>query len=262
MKRIILPKKNCGLRFEEALDRSPELKKYSISNGKGIDLGNTKALLLYNRLILQEFLGLDFSLPSGFLIPTICSRWEFLKWCLKDIDKTDKARKILEIGTGASAILSLMLAKIGYKVEATEINEEAYKSAQINIELNNLSAKIRLFKVDEKIIKDLFSNLKEFEAILTNPPQYDIEYYKDRKRSKKGFTGKKSELVGGEFGHEFIVQLIMEVKEYKDPPPIFFQLTSIKLSSKINEFLENCGLDFIKQENEIGTRKRVYYKVI
>ncbi|MFX0085385.1 MAG: RlmF-related methyltransferase [Candidatus Hodarchaeota archaeon] len=262
MKRIILPKKNCGLRFEEALERSPELKKHSTSNGKGIDLGNTTALLLYNRLILQEFLGLDFSLPVGFLIPTICSRWEFLKWCLKDIDKTDQARKILEIGTGASAILALMLAKIGYKVEATETNEEAYKSAQINAELNNLSTQIRLFKADKNIIKGLFFNLNKFEAIITNPPQYDINYYEGSKRSKKGFTGKKSELVGGKLGYEFIVQLLIEVKEFKDHPPIFFQLISLKLSSKITEFLENNGFDFIKQENEIGTRKRVYYKVI
>ncbi len=261
MKYNNLPQKSCGLLIEEALQRSPELRKYRSSKSKGIDLGNTEALLLYNRLILQDFLNLDFSLPKGFLTPTICSRWEFIKWCLNHLDKSIHTPKILEIGTGASAIIALIFAKIGFRIDATEINEEAYKSAKENITLNKLSSKINLIKVEETIIEGLFPSLDIFDAIISNPPQYDIGFYEKRKMMKKGFVGKKTELLGGELGHEFIIQLIKEAKKFEKHPPIFFQLTQPKLSPSINSYLEKNSYSYIVNENVVGTRKRIYYKI-
>ena len=124
--------RKCGLPVERALTMSPSLARHAV-NGK-LDLGNSKVLKLYNQLVLKDLMNLHFELPDGFLIPTICSRFEFLKYCLKSSPK-----KVLEIGTGASAILALMMGYLDIQVTATEIDPIAYRSAQKNIELNNLN---------------------------------------------------------------------------------------------------------------------------
>jgi 23S rRNA A1618 N6-methylase RlmF len=261
MNQYNYPTKRCGLPIEKALLRSPELKKFTDGKSKKIDLGNTNALLLYNRLILQDFLDLDFSIPERFLIPAICSRWEFLKWCLKHLNKQISQQRILEIGTGASAILALILAKIGFLIDATEIDEKAYISAKDNINLNQLSHRIKLKKISNGVIKGLYPSLSKFNAVITNPPQYDFEYFNKRSSLNKGFIGIESELVGGEIGYEFIIQTIKEVKEFENPPPLFIQITSLKLVSVICSFLEENNHPFLQETRDIGTRKRVYFKI-
>ena len=261
MNQYKFPNKKCGLPIEEALLRSPELKEFVDKRSKKIDLGDTNALILYNRLILQDFLELDFSIPEGFLIPTICSRWKFIKWCLDSLNPISQQR-ILEIGTGASAIFALVLAKIGFLVDATEINAKAFASAKENIELNQLSHQINLTKVSNRIIKGVHTSLNSYFAIITNPPQYDLDYYNKRISLKKGFLGQESELVGGQEGYEFIIQTIKEVKEFEDHPPLFFQITSPKLAPLICTFLKENNYSYFKENTEIGTRKRVYFKII
>lgn len=261
MNKYNFPTKRCGLPLEEALLRSPELKKYTDGISKKIDLGNTNALLLYNRLILMDFLDLDFSIPEGFLVPTICSRWEFLKWCLNHLDKPISQQRIFEIGTGASAIIALVLAKIGFLIDATEINAKAFASAKENIKLNQLSHHINLIKVSNRIIKGVHTSLNSYSAIITNPPQYDLDYYTKRISLKKGFVGVESELVGGEKGYEFIIQTLKEVKEFRNSPPVFFQLTSPKLAPLIESFLNENKYTYLQEIREIGTRKRLYFKI-
>jgi len=260
MNNLSLPTKRCGLPLKEALKQDPTLRKYLIDQERRIDLGNTDALLLYNRLILQDFLSLDFSIPEGFLVPTVCSRWAFLEWVLIDLGSTINIARIptiLEIGTGASAILALMLAKIGCNVEATEINSRAYKSAQENINSNKLY--IKLISVNNQIVKGIFHSLSKYDAIITNPPQYDQLYYDSM--ATRGFMGNESELVGGKQGYEFIEGLLEEVNSFNNPPLVYFQLTQIKLHSKLLSIFKKKKYDFIRKTTTIGTRLRYYYRV-
>ncbi|MHA2246924.1 MAG: RlmF-related methyltransferase [Candidatus Hodarchaeales archaeon] len=258
MNSLSIPQKKCGLPFQEAIQRDPTLRKYAIKGENRIDLGNSQALLHYNRLILQDFLSLDFTVPPGFLIPTICSRWNFISWLIRD-----HPSKVLEVGTGASAILALMLAKIGCYVEATEINEIAYLSAKSNINLNNLNSMIHLTKIQKKshILKDCYKSLAEFDAIICNPPQYDIDYFRQYCSSKKGFVGNESELVGGRVGHEFILSLLEEVREFKKSPSVYFQLLVTNLHSIIRSYLQNHDYSFVEDLSTVGTRKRYYFRI-
>ncbi len=255
MKQQTFPQKPCGLSFKEAMRRDPTLRKYEIAKNR-IDLGNTKALLLYNRLVLQDLLSLDFTIPCGFLIPTVCSRWVFVSWI-----RRDQPSRVLEIGTGASAIIAMMLAKIGCYVEATEINEIAYRSALRNIKINDLNSAIKVKKAKNHIIEDLYDSLDEFDAIVCNPPQYDQKYYEKSSFSTKGFLGQESELVGGEIGHEFVVKLLEEVATYGKHPSVYFQLTALKLHEEINTYLQNKNFSYFEDHTTVGSRQRYYYRV-
>ena len=250
--------KNCGVPVVKALKLCPKLSTFLISPTQ-LDLGNPEALLIYNQLILREFLGLEFSVPKGYLIPTICSRWEFIKFILEDF--AIPPQYLIEIGTGASAILAMMLGFLGLNVKATEVNGEAYKSAMANIKQNKLTEKIELIKSDGEIVNKLFRTLNSIDAIICNPPQYDEKYYYDHYQSPRGFKGEYSELVGGEFGHEFIMSLISEINEFPNPPPIYFQLTLPKLRTKLEEDLKKQKYNFLVIQKKIGTRLRLYYRV-
>ncbi|MHA1226038.1 MAG: RlmF-related methyltransferase [Candidatus Hodarchaeales archaeon] len=254
-----LPTKNCGLPIKEALRKYPYLKNY-VFNGK-IDLGSPKALLAYNRAILHDFMNLGFDIPEGYLVPTVCSRWYFIKWVH---EQTGSNRRILEVGTGSSAILALMLARLGHIVVATELDEKAYQYACENVEKNHLENKIKVIKSksDRLIIKELFDTLEDFDAIVTNPPQYDIDYFlKKNDKNGRGFVGTRLELLGGEKGHEFIMQLLAEVKSFENPPEVYFQLTQPQLSIILEEALEKQGFKYKSDRRKVGTRTRLYYKV-
>ncbi len=255
MEKYRLPAKPCGLPIKEAARKYPEFRKYLQNNR--LNLGNPESLLLYNQLILRDFLLLEFTIPQGFLVPTICSRWSFIEWILQF-----SPINILEIGTGASAILALMLARIGCFVVATEIDPLAYESAISNIKLNNLESKISIIysNSERNILTHLFESLDKFDAIVTNPPQYDEEYY-NALQSKKGFSGQKIELVGGKKGHEFIVNLLDEVQSFKSPPKVYFQLTIPSLVEEINKLFNEANFNFSTETISIGTRQRVYYKI-
>ncbi|MCK4848334.1 MAG: tRNA (adenine(22)-N(1))-methyltransferase TrmK [Candidatus Heimdallarchaeota archaeon] len=251
--------KKCGVPVVKALKICPELLNYLISPNR-LDLGNTQALLLYNQLVLQELIGLKFSVPKGYLIPTICSRWEFIKFVL-DKFKRSPTISVLEIGTGASAILAMILCRLELTVIATEINEGAYKSALANIKQNNLSEKVVLLKSEGEIITNLIHDLSSVSAIICNPPQYNEKYYQDHHDSPRGFSGEYSELVGGDFGHEFIMKLLAEVNQFSHPPPVFFQLTLPKLQAKLEEDLIKEKYCFSVDQKKIGTRLRLYYRI-
>ena len=250
--------KKCGVPVVKALDMCPELLRY-LKSPNQLDLGNPEALLLYNQLILREFIGLEFSVPKGYLIPTICSRWEFIKFVLEDLG--NEPENIIEIGTGASAVLAMMVGFLGLNVKATEVNEGAYKSALANIRQNNLFEKIELIKSAGEIVTNLFHDLTLIDAIVCNPPQYDEQYYHEHCDSPRGFKGEYSELVGGEIGHEFIMRLLSEVNQFSHPPPVYFQLTLPKLQVKLEEDLTKEKFSFSVNQKKIGNRLRLYYKI-
>ncbi len=254
MNFLSFPAKKCGVPIKQALKLEPKLSQY-VTNNK-LELGNTKALILYNKVILREFMALEFDLPEGYLIPTICSRWTFVKYILRQ-----NPSNVLEIGTGASGILSLMLGRLGITVTATEVDEIALQYANSNIQRNGLSNRITLVQAENKIIQGLIDDLSTFDLILCNPPQYDETFYQQHKSSTRGFVGNYYELVGGPIGHEFILSLLSEVRDFLDPPPVFFQLTLPRLKSVLEEELNNQQYDYTFISNKVGTRTRIYYKV-
>ncbi|MFW9903722.1 MAG: RlmF-related methyltransferase [Candidatus Thorarchaeota archaeon] len=257
MKTSFYPQKSCGLPIKDALQRCPSLRRYIIKGKNRIDLGNSHALLLYNRLVLQDFMSLDFTVPSGYLIPTVCSRWLFVNWIIQE----KIPFRVLEIGTGASAIIAMMFAKLGCHVEATESDERALESALDNVRLNDLESLVLIKKVmKERILRNNYDSLNKFDAIVCNPPQYNQKYFQQQ-FSNKGFIGQDFELVGGKEGHEFIVRLLEEVRSFQDTPKVYFQLTFPRLHKQISTYLQNQGYSFLKVQRTVGTRQRFYFKV-
>lgn len=148
----------------------------------------------------QEFMGLDFYVEEGVLIPRPDTE-VLVENIINIVNNTnmykDKDINILDIGTGSGAIsLSLAYYIKNSNVKAVDISDVAIKVANINKDNFNLT------NVD--IIKgDLFGELNlsknKFDFIVSNPPyirkdvieglQIEVSVYEPRLALDGGITG-------------------------------------------------------------------------
>ena len=223
-----------------------------------IDFGSSKTLRKYNQLVCKKLTGLSFSIPPDFLIPTIGLRITFLELLFDKYLK--KGASLVEVGTGASAILS-MIAVVKYQASicATEMNQESIEWALKNIKENNLEKAIKVIDSKGGLITGVVPK-EEYDLVFSFPPFYSEETMQRRTR---GFQGQTSELTGESYqGIEFSINLFREVYERNLEEKKFCPFTSVLLASPIrtaklvnfirSEFNQEPVIDLILA----GNRKR------
>ena len=202
------------IRLKPAAAVSQELRL--LQNDKGrIDFGDTTALNAYNRAAFKVMAGLELTIPQGNLIPTACLRQAYLTILVEEL--LPRGSTIVEIGTGATAVISMLAAKNhDLKVIATEISSTSHEFAGVNISNNGLSDKITLLLSSGGIIRGVLDDLlsqQSVDAILCYPPTYpeeDSKFYHSPQQGS-GFMGTVSEMIGGgDDGYTFIQQYIAE----------------------------------------------------
>ncbi len=154
---------------DEIVDEQIIKKYYEMINKR--DSGYPLQYMLHS----QEFMGLDFYVEEGVLIPRPDTETlvEKIINLVKNSEYKDKHINILDIGTGSGAIaLSLAYYIKNASVTAIDISDTAVKVANIN--------KKNLDIENAEIIKgDLFGNLntqdKKFHIIVSNPPYIEKE---------------------------------------------------------------------------------------
>jgi len=134
--------KYLGMKFEKLVPKYLELAKYLISrNPPKFDLGDPETLSELNKCLFKELANLVIKLPKGHLIPSYSLRMAYVKTIneLLTNKNINSSYPIIEIGTGASAAIAMLLAKYNKKVLATEINEISFQLAQKNVMKNKLT---------------------------------------------------------------------------------------------------------------------------
>ncbi|WP_297507661.1 RlmF-related methyltransferase [Thermococcus sp.] len=190
-----------GLPVREAVELFPDLERYLDERGR-LDFSNRNARILYNRAVAKALFGLDIEYHPRGLVTTPVSRYIFLKTFLRG------GEKVLEIGTGHTALMALMAEKIfSCNVTATELDDEFFEYAKRNTERNN--ARIRLIKSDGGIIRGVIPEGERFDVIFSAPPYYEAP--------TKGVLTEKEGVGGGLYGEDFSVRLIDEALDYLKP---------------------------------------------
>ncbi len=132
-----------GLKIEDAVKYNKNLKKYIYKKGDKlrIDFKDKEALMEYNKTILNVLFGLDIEFHKNGLIPTPINRYLFIKSTFETLKNLGIEKPIvLEIGTGHSAIISLLIKKFyDAEVYATEVDDEFINFAKRNIETVKLN---------------------------------------------------------------------------------------------------------------------------
>jgi len=231
-----------GLPVKDALKLFPELEKYIDERGR-LDFSNREARILYNRAIAKALFGLDIEYhPRGLVTPPI-SRYLFLKTFLRG------GEKVLEIGTGHTAMMALMAERLfNCDVTATELDEEFFEYARMNVERNN--ATVRLIGSNGGIIRGVIPQGERFDVIFSAPPYYE--------RPTKGVLTEREGVGGGEHGEAFSVRLIEEALDYLKPrgKVALFLPDKKPLIETITEKGEELGYSVRDVRFKAGTRWR------
>jgi len=248
--------KYLGMKFENLVPKYPKLEKYLINiDPPKFDLGDPETLSELNKCLFYELSGIDIELPESHLIPSYSLRMIYAKAINDLISNNQLFRPIIEIGTGASAAIAMLLAKkYNNKVIATEINNISFLAAQNNIERNGLANLITLLKSEGQIIDGLIPKGK-YSSLLCYPPIYPSDLTKLKKQ--RGWKGVKTELIAGKDELDFAIQLVNEALNSKDVEIDFVTVQVMnkgQLFKLLNLFSDRKECDFI--EIIAGTRKR------
>ncbi|WP_457751028.1 RlmF-related methyltransferase [Thermococcus sp.] len=190
-----------GLPVIDAVKLFPELEKYLDERGR-LDFSNREARILYNRAIAKALFGLDIEYHPHGLVTTPVSRYLFLKTFLRG------GERVLEIGTGHTAMMALMAERLfNCDVTVTELDEEFFEYARRNVEMNK--ANLRLLKSNGGIIRGVVPEGEMSDVIFSAPPYYETP--------TKGVLTEREGVGGGEHGEAFSVRLIEEARDYLKP---------------------------------------------
>jgi len=218
--------------FRELAEAYEPLKSKLIPTpgGATIDFKDALSQRLLTQAILHHDFNLTVEVPEDRLCPPIPNRLNYIHW-LQDLhhsltfwkveDKVDASVKVIDIGTGASAIYPLLgvMSNPSWSFIATEIDKLSIESSRRNVSLNSLEDRIRIYPVkkDEGILVPLLSDTDlHVDFTMCNPPFYSSEEEISRLAELKDSepsaicTGSSNEMItpGGE--ERFVKQMIEE----------------------------------------------------
>ncbi len=195
-----------------------------------------------------EFMGLDFQVGEGVLIPR--QDTEILVEYLLDY-MDSKEYKLLEIGIGSGAIiLSLAYYNRNIKALGLDISDSALKMAEKNKEALDLP-EVQLIK------SDLFEKLesRDFDIIVSNPP-YIPPREIDRLQVEL-FYEPRLALDGGEDGLDFYRSIVAKAPDYLKPGGLLIFEIGFDQGQKVFDLMEEAGFKKLEILKDLQNMDRV-----
>lgn len=230
------------------------LQKYIILNPSGeetIDFSASNAVYALNKaMLLADFKLEDYHLPTGYLIPPIPGRLDYLLHVRDFLSEkfnitVDSKLRGLDIGTGANGIYCILGAQhFNWTMVGTESDAKAVEIAIANRQLTNaLQDKIEIRHQENKrfLFATIIQSHERFDFTVCNPPFHNsredaikgaFRKFKNlggapnKKELSLNFEGQANELWcnGGEA--LFIKRLIKESILFKDQVKVFTSLVA------------------------------------
>ncbi|MGV8145828.1 MAG: peptide chain release factor N(5)-glutamine methyltransferase [Alkaliphilus sp.] len=207
---------------------------------------------------LQEFMGLDFLVEKGVLIPRADTELlveESMKICKEKFAKLPT--EALEIGVGSGAI-SVSLAKFidEIRIKAIDISKKALEVAKKNAKTHGVDEKI------EFLLGDIFAPITNkdeesfFDIIVSNPPYIsngDIETLIPQVKDYEPLIA----LVGGEDGLDFYRNIIAKSPNFlKDKGWLVLEI-GYDQGCKVSELMEERGFKKIVVKKDLAGHNRL-----
>jgi 23S rRNA (adenine1618-N6)-methyltransferase len=174
-------------------------KIYEATKSKGgLDFTDKATQLAVSKATLRVHYGLKLELPDDRLCPPIPNRNIYVKWIQNLMDSTspdysgkyNPERKLvgLDIGTGASAIYTLLLLKQrpNWTMCATDVDMKSFDSALTNLKLNGFMDRAKPFLNTETndIIPFKHLGIAHIDFTICNPP-----FFVDSDEMQRSLTG-------------------------------------------------------------------------
>lgn len=204
----------------------------------------------------QEFMGLDFYIEEGVLIPRPDT--ENIVEYILDMIKTDfddnRSIKILDIGAGSGAI-GCSLARYGSKslVYAIDISDVAVKVSKKNKERLGLD-NYEIFEMD--IFDDVWEEFNGFDIVVSNPPYIPEEDVEGLQVEVSKYEPKLA-LVGGKSGYDYYKRIIDIMERLLKPGGVLVMEHGYNQSEKIVKMLnDKKGINRVEIINDLSGIQR------
>jgi|LAHS01.1.fsa_nt_gb release factor glutamine methyltransferase len=203
----------------------------------------------------QEFMGLEFYVREGVLIPRPDT--ETLVELIINMSKDKfscQELKILDLGTGSGAIaVSLAYYLKNSVVTAIDISDTAVETANINIEKHNLN-NIKVIKGN--IFEDILSGEK-FHIVVSNPPYIERDAIKNLQAEVSIFEPKIA-LDGGADGLDYYRRIVEIYNKIHEKDGILAVEIGCDQKESVEEIFMNSKLfKSIKTYRDLSGRDRV-----
>lgn len=203
---------------------------------------------------IQEFMGLDFSVKPGVLIPRPDT--EILVENVLEKIKSIKEPVIIDIGCGSGAIaVSLAVYKKDAFVYAVDVMDIPLEMTKLNSRKNNVELRVKVIKSD--ILKGLPQSLKGMvDVIVSNPPYIKDSIIPGLMREVRDYEP-YSALSGGDDGLYFYREIIKGSPEFlKDDGIIAFEI-GYDQAEQVEDLLKERGFHDVECIKDLGGRDRV-----
>ncbi len=235
------------LKFDKPLSED-EVVKYRIFLSR-----RSKGEPLQYILGKVEFFGMNFVVNDNVLIPR--QETEILVEIITEKYKTGSNLNVLDIGTG-SGIISICLAKHlpDSTIYATDISENALKTAKLNADKNSIS-NITFFKND--ILNQEFDIKTEFDIIVSNPPYVSLEEYSTLQKEIVNYEPKEA-VTDNSDGYTFYKRISsLAGKILKPSGELFFETGQGQAENVKNIMIKNNFINTYLIKDYLGIERVV-----
>lgn len=200
----------------------------------------------------REFMGLDFYVKEGVLIPRPDT--EVLVEEVIELGKDKGPINILDIGTGSGAItVSLAKYLVNAKITSVDISNIALEIGKKNAQSNDVDDRITFIK------SDLFTNIDKdmkFDIIVSNPPYIKREVIETLDKQVKDFEPYNA-LEGGIDGLDFYRAITTQGKNYLNKGGILAYEVGHDQSEDVSKLMEKDGYTNIYTRKDLQQIDRV-----
>ena len=263
------------------------LEKFIVLNPSGeetIDFSSSEAVFALNKsMLLADFKLGDYELPSGYLIPPVPGRLDYLlhvrDFLTEKFNVSENSQlNGLDMGSGANGIYCILGAQhFNWKMVGSETDAKAVEIANANIQkTKGLNDKIEIRHQQDKgsLFKNTIQANEQFNFVVCNPPFHsskeealkgslrkvkNLGGYAAKEKFLLNFEGQANELWcnGGEV--LFIKRLIKESVGFKNQVKVFSTLVAKSESvAAIKKQLSKVKANFEVIPMALGNKKGRY----
>ena len=200
-----------------------------------------------------EFMGLDFYIEPGVLIPRPDTE-TLVETVLSDIND-NKYRTLCDVCCGSGAI-GLSVAKLAddINVDCSDISDTACKVTSINIEKLNLRKKVNVYRSD--LMEFAFNENKKYDVIVSNPPYIKESTIPELMKDVREYEPYIA-LCGGMDGLDFYRRIIDQGKTVLNPCGLLAFEIGYDQKEQVENLLENSGFHHIVTLKDLAGNYRV-----
>jgi 23S rRNA (adenine1618-N6)-methyltransferase len=240
--------------FKKLVDKYPEFANHVYKNkysNYSINWKCKDAMKELCKTLLKEDFKVDYwSIPEGYLIPSITSRLNYINWIhdlLESSNLNETSIKGLDIGTGANLIYPILgYSCYKWNFMCSDINLSSLENAKLIVSKNKFENKINIVSQpsEDKIFENIVKSDHFFHFSMCNPPYFKTDEIKrNNPHTVCEYDEKEVYCQGGE--EIFVIKMINESQLFKSNVLWFTTLVGKKENfDKVKKYLEQ--LDHVK----------------